>query len=99
MVHIPEETGHSKIEDSRGEYRIFVGYSDEKRGYGVLIGNPEDGKIVTSQYVRFFEKDSPDTVVSRLPAVTDAFDASLDDESVRNDNDSEQEYTTPQETL
>ena len=99
VMHIPEETGRSKIGDDRGEYGIFVGYSDEKRGYRVLVGNPEDGKIVTSWHVRFFEKDGSDTVVSGFPAVPDSFDANSDDESARNDNDPEQQYnTTPPET-
>ena len=47
LAHIPAERGRSKIEN-RGEYGMFVGYSDEKKGYHVLIGKLEDGNIVTS---------------------------------------------------
>src|SRR5436305_9726262 len=84
---------------TEGNMEFLLDTRMKKRGYRVLVGNPEDGKIVTSWHVRFFEKDGSDTVVSGFPAVPDSFDANSDDESARNDNDPEQQYnTTPPET-
>lgn len=92
MAHIPAERGRSKIEN-RGEYGIFVGYSDEKKGYRVLIGKPEDGNIVTSWHVRFYEKGySNAPITAELPAAA----VSADDDSAEIDEN--QQYTTPPET-
>jgi hypothetical protein len=75
---------------------MFVGYSDEKRGYRVLVGKPEDGKIVTSWHVKFFEKDHPSgPVTAELPTATDD---KLNDEPAENNDDQGQQYTTPPET-
>ena len=63
VVHIDKDKApkRSKLDD-KGRYGMFVGYSMEKKGYRVLVGKLEDGKIVTSHNGRFYEKDYSDDV-------------------------------------
>lgn len=54
MVHIPKEK--RKKLDSKSNECIFVGYSDQTKGYRLY--NPKSRAVIVSRDVKFFEHDS-----------------------------------------